>query len=216
MNGQPAELIDRWEHRAEPAPGEGLIYWHMLLGGNPDVGALANDAQQRLAPFAGLHMTPLRWLHITALIAGPAAEITGEQIQQMAAAASQRLAKTAPIQITLGTILYHPEAIMLAAQPAQALLPILQAAREATNEVTGTYGRAGNKLPWTPHITICYSQSRQPAAPIIDALGHEPPPRQVKISAINLVSQQGPERHWDWHPAATIQIGDDAPIDKHG
>jgi len=216
VNGLPAELIDRWEHRAEPAPGEGLIYWHMLLGDNPDVVALARDARQRLAPFSGLHMTPLRWLHMTALIAGPAAEVTGEQIQQMAAAASQRLAQTAPIQITLGTIRYHPEAIMLAARPAEALLPILEAARGATNEVTGTYGRAGNKLPWTPHITICYSQSRQPARPVIDALGHELPSRQVKISAINLVNQQGPELQWDWHPVATIQIGDGAPIDKRG
>ena len=35
MNGLPAEMIDRWQDRAEPAPGEGLIYWHMLVGTNP-------------------------------------------------------------------------------------------------------------------------------------------------------------------------------------
>jgi hypothetical protein len=31
----------------------------------PEVMDLARQAQQRLAGFDGLHMTPLRWLHIT-------------------------------------------------------------------------------------------------------------------------------------------------------
>lgn len=44
MNGLPAEMIDRWQDRAEPAPGEGLIYWHMLVGNNPDVVALSREA----------------------------------------------------------------------------------------------------------------------------------------------------------------------------
>ena len=51
MNGLPDEMIDRWQDRAEPAPGEGLIYWHMLVGADPDVGALAQEVRRRLAPF---------------------------------------------------------------------------------------------------------------------------------------------------------------------
>ena len=115
MNATPAEMIDRWQKRVEPAPGEGLIYWHMLLGDHPSVVAMARSAQQRLAPFTSLHMTPLKRLHMTALIAGSADEITGPQVQQMAAAASRQLAATPPITVTLGQVLYHPEAIVLAA-----------------------------------------------------------------------------------------------------
>ena len=70
MSGLPAEMTDRWQDRAEPAPGEGLIYWHMLVGLDPDVLALATDVRRRLARFPGLHMTPLAWLHMTVLIAG--------------------------------------------------------------------------------------------------------------------------------------------------
>ena len=51
MNGLPDEMIDRWQDRAEPAAGEGLIYWHMLVGADPDVGALAQEVRRRLAPF---------------------------------------------------------------------------------------------------------------------------------------------------------------------
>jgi 2'-5' RNA ligase len=206
MNGLPAEMIDRWQNRAEPAPGEGLIYWHILLGDNPDVVALAREAQRRLAPFSGLHMTPLEWLHMTVLIAGPASEISDEQIQHMAAVASQRLAGVPPPTVTVGKILYHPEAIMLAAQPAEALLPVLEATREATRWVTGSHGRAGSKLAWTPHITIAYSTAHQAADPIIRALGGSLPEYKTEIRTVSLVNQRGPERNWDWQTQAAVQL----------
>jgi 2'-5' RNA ligase len=207
VNDLPSEMTDRWNDRAEPAPGEGLIYWHMLVGTDPDVLALASEVRRRLARFSGLHLTPYAWLHITGLIAAPASEISDDQIRMMAATATRLLADIPPITVTLGKILYHPEAIMLAARPAEAVRPVLVAAREATRAATGTPGQAGNKLPWTPHITIAYSTSRQPAAPIINALGHSLPERKVQISEITLVNQRGPERSWDWHPEATIRFG---------
>jgi 2'-5' RNA ligase len=207
MNGLPAEMADRWQDRAEPAPGEGLIYWHMLVGTNPDVLTLVREVRWKLARFTGLHLTPYAWLHMTALIVGPASEISNEQIQKMATAAGRRLADLPPITVTLGKILYHPEAIMLAAQPAEALVPVLEAVQEATQDVTGSPGRAASKLPWTPHITIAYSTAQQPAEPIIAALGRSLPKRKVQISAISVVNQRGPERSWDWHPEATIRFG---------
>jgi 2'-5' RNA ligase len=207
MNGLPTEMIDRWQDRAEPAPGEGLIYWHMLVGTNLDVIALVQEARRKLARFPGLHFTPYAWLHVTALIAGDANEITGGQIRRMASVASRLLAAIPPPTVTAGKILYHPEAIMLAAQPAEALLPVLEAVREATRAVTGSPGRPGNKLPWTPHITIAYSAAQQPAEPIIAALGHSLPERKIRLSEINLVNQRGPERSWDWTPEATVRFG---------
>ena len=207
MNGLPAEMIDRWQDRPEPAPGEGLIYWHMLVGMNPDVIALAREARRKLAPFTGLHLTPYAWLHMTALIAGSASEISDEQIGQMATAAGRRFADVPPITVTVGKFLFHSEAIMLAAQPAEALLSVLEAVREATQEVPDSPGRAGSKLPWNPHITIAYSTARQPAAPIIAALGRSLPERKVEIRTVSLVNQRGPERSWDWHPEATIRFG---------
>jgi 2'-5' RNA ligase len=207
MNGLPAELVDRWQDRAEPAPGDGMIYWHMLVGTDPGVLALASEARRKLAPFTGLHLTPCAWLHMTALIAGSATEISKEQIQQMAAAAGRRLADIPPITVTVGKVLFHPEAIMLAAQPTEALLPVMAAARDATHEVTGSPGRTGSKLPWTPHITIAYSTAQQPAQPIITALGRSLPERKIQIRTLSVVNQLGPERSWHWHPVATIRFG---------
>src|SRR5262249_44451737 len=45
VNGLPVQMIDRWQDRAEAAPGEGLIYWHMLVGTDPGVIALVREAR---------------------------------------------------------------------------------------------------------------------------------------------------------------------------
>ncbi len=54
----PEHMTNRWARRRNPAPGERTLYWHVLMRDYPDVGDLARQARQRLAPFDGLHMTP--------------------------------------------------------------------------------------------------------------------------------------------------------------
>src|SRR5258708_33410266 len=90
----------------------------------------------------------------------------------MTAGARSRSRKIAgpssPARVTsLGKILYHPEAIMLAVTPADDLAPIRAATVMATKAVTGSIAF---ETPWTPHITLCYSTSEQPAHPVIPAL----------------------------------------------
>jgi len=207
MTALPAQMIDRWQQRAEPGPGRGTLYWHILLGDQPQVVGLARTAQQRLARFTGLHMTPATWLHITTLVAGPADTLTGHDIEEMAAAASQDLATIQPVAVSLGEIWYHPEAIMLGVQPTSALEPLHDAAKTATRKITGTDGLADGPGGWRPHVTICYSTAQQPAAPIIGALGRHLPGCEARISALSLVIQRGPERAWDWHPVESIHLG---------
>ena len=105
----PTQMTDRWQDREEPGAGEGTVYWHMLMRDYPEVTGLVRQAQQQLAPFAtGLHMTPLKWLHMTTLVAGPVSSFSDEQLQQMAQAAAEQLANIAPVTVTVGRILYHP------------------------------------------------------------------------------------------------------------
>jgi 2'-5' RNA ligase len=206
MTALPEQMIDRWEHRADPAPGQDTVYWHVLMRDYPEVIALARQAQRRLAKFPGLHMTPLKWLHMTTLVAGPAERFTESQLDQMADMAAEMLAEVPPISVSLGRILYHPQAIMLGIEPASALEPIWTAAAEATDLVTGDCRSNGGPARWVPHSTICYSTAYQPAAPLIQALGENLPSCEVRIKALSLVIQHGPERNWDWSPAATIHL----------
>ena len=194
MTTLPVHMVDRWQTRSEPGPGQGMVYWHMLMKDHPQVLDLAQQAQQRLARFTGLHMTPLEWLHITTLIAGPSDRFADDQLQQMITIASGLLSGIPPITVMLGDILYHPEAIMLAVKPPRVLTPVYNAVQAATQIVTGERGGDRNARCWIPHITVCYSTSTQRAEPIITALGPRLPACKIHVNAVSLVIQHGPER----------------------
>ncbi len=202
----PDQMTNRWQNRAEPGPGQGTVYWHMLMRDHPEVAGLARQARQRLSGFSGLHFTPLEWLHLTTLVAGPSDEFSESQLQKMIHTAGQLLADTPPVTVTLGRIGYHPEAIVLGVTPAKALIPVRDAARKATDQVCGVRSQDGQPSSWTPHVTMCYSTSSQPAGPIIDALGLELPSRTIQVSTLSLVIQHGPERDWNWSTIGTIRL----------
>jgi 2'-5' RNA ligase len=193
-------MINRWQNREEPGHGQGTIYWHILLGDQPEARNAAATAHKRLADFPGLHMPPPQWLHITTLVVGPTDEITTDQQQDMLAAASELLADIPPIDVALGRILYHPEAIAAEVQPAGPLRQIRKAIQTATRKVTGREGHTEGPAHWLPHMTLAYSETEQPAEPLITALGRAIPTSEFTINAVTLVNQQGPERLWNWHP----------------
>ena len=163
MSPLPQQLVDRWQHRSENGPGEGTVYWHILLGDNADLRSMAVKAHARLAKFSGLHQTPLRWLHITALIAGSTDEIEDNGMSRMLAEARTLLSDTAPIRVTFNRVLYHPEAIVLGVYPQGALAPIHEAALAATRAIIGRDRTVSDcKQPWNPHVTLCYQRRQQP------------------------------------------------------
>jgi hypothetical protein len=204
-------LPDQFTDRGQPKPGapdfDESVCWHLLLGDVEPAQAVAREGQQRLAGFTGLHMTPLRWLHATVLLAGRAADLTQTDLDQMVSTARLKLNGTAPQKVTLGRVIYDAEGIVLPLSPASALLPIFEAAQAATHEVTGTPGVTSTPGPsWAPHVTLCYSISQQPAAPIISALGKTLPTREITIDKLSLVIQQGLALSWDWRPVGTIHL----------
>jgi hypothetical protein len=204
-------LPEQFTDRRQASPGApdftDSVCWHLLLGDQEPVQTMAREARQRLAGFAGLHMTPLRWLHATVLLVGRAADLTQADMDKMPRKARLKLNDTAPPTAALGRVIYHPEGIVLPVSPASALAPILEAAQAATLEVTGALGVTSTPGPsWVPHVTLCYSISQQPAAPIIAALGKALPAREVIIDKITLVIQHGPALSWDWRPIGTAYL----------
>ncbi len=158
-------------------------------------------------------MTPPDRLHMTTLVVGPAEHVTDRQLQQMTQVAAECLDGIGPIPVTVGKILYHAETILLAVTPGASLAPIRSAAATATGRVGIT---AADGFGWAPHITLCYSTANQPAPPIIDALGMQLPQRNITISSLGLVVQDGPERDWNWTTVATVPLGGDIAAQRAG
>lgn len=210
MSPLPSRMTDRWSGRVQPAPRCGVVYWHLLMSGYPRARAAAAEAQEALARFPGLHMTPREWLHITMVVVGSTDELTREQMSAMVSGAQRSVRGIAPITVSLGKVLYHPEAIMLGVRPSDALLPVFEAVRSATREVTGHDRAIDEAAPfWVPHMTISYSTAEQEATPIISALGKSVEKRTVLINSATLVIQWGPEKLWNWEPVGTIKLRKD-------
>ena len=206
MSPLPVQFTDRWGDRTARPSYQDAVCWHLLLGGCDGVQAAVAEAQQRLARFGGMHMTPARWLHVTVLLAGPAAAIDEDGRTRMLARAQATLAGVAPVTVTLGRVLYNPEGIALGVSPADALRPVLAAARTATREVTGADGSTEDPAAWLPHLTIAYSTGEQSAAPVIAELGKGVPAREVTVSQLSLVVQHGPEHLWDWQVVGAARL----------
>jgi 2'-5' RNA ligase len=208
MTRMPSQMVDRWQGRAEPSPGQGMLYWHILLGDSPQVRELASIARERLTCFSGLHFTPERWLHVTTLAVGLVEEFTEADAGNMVRRATGSLSDIPPVRIVLGKILYHPEAIALGMEPNGALDPVRDAVHSAVMN-----GQEKEHGSWVPHVTLAYSTSVQPAAPIIAALGRKLPEHGVSVDRVNLIRQEGPERLWNWRSVAEVSLGSSAKED---
>jgi 2'-5' RNA ligase len=205
MSPLPVQFTGRWDNRSRPSY-EDAVCWHLLLGGDAAVQAAAATARQRLARFTGLHMTPQEWLHVTILRAGTADLITQGDMSRMIARAQADLARTAPVTVTMQRVFYHPEAIVLSVSPVSALAPVLAAARTATSEVLGADADDSGGGEWMPHLTLCYSTTEQPAAPVIAELGKTLPASKVTIGELSLVVQNGPENQWNWRVSGSARL----------
>lgn len=203
----PTTMADHWWHRPGRLPGRELYHWHMLFHDQPKVHELVAKAQQRLRGLPGLDMVPQGWLHLTTLIVGFADEIPYDSIEALTADARRRLASVAPIPVTLGRVLYHPQAVALALEPLGALDPVLDAVRGATL-AAGCEGHTDTD-PWIPHISVAYSHSNGPAAPIIAALGRRLPTTEITVRSISLVAQTQVGRSWQWRQTAEVQLSGD-------
>src|SRR5689334_12209511 len=120
-------MVNRWEDRLEPKPGQGKLYWHILFKDDAGLQSLAVIARKRLMSFPSLHLTPMRWLHLTVMVAGLVEDFTELQIKEMVILTRQLLSAVPPVTVSLARVLYHPEAILLAVRPTGALDPIYQA-----------------------------------------------------------------------------------------
>jgi 2'-5' RNA ligase len=204
MSPLPTQMADHWWPRPGRRPGRELYHWHVLFHDQPRVRELAAMAQARLADLAGLDMVPMRWLHLTTYIAGFVDEVPDSGVDLMAAEAHRLLASTAPIPVSLGRVLYHPEAVALAVEPFGALGPVLDAVRTATRSAGGE-GHTDTD-PWFPHISIAYSNRSGFAAPIIAALGRRLPEVEVTIRSVSLVAQTQVGRTWQWRSVAEVPL----------
>jgi 2'-5' RNA ligase len=205
MSPLPEQLSTHWHQRPGRRPGRAEYHWHMLFGDQPKVHELAALAQRKLAGLPGLDLVPLQWLHLTTLVVGSADEVPDHAVASMVGTARNLLTSTPPVEVSLGRVYFHPEAVVLLVDPPGALDPVLSAvsiaARDAGCEAST------DTDPWVPHISVAYSNASVPAAPVIAALGSRLPETEITISSVSLVAQSQVVHSWQWQPVADVMLG---------
>lgn len=204
MSPLPAQTADHWQRRPGRSPGRLQYHWHVLFHHQPAVHELARVAQRRLAGLPGLDLVPQQWLHLTTLVVGFADQVSDTQVAAMTAGARRILEDVAPIPVTFGRVYYHPEAVVLLAEPPAALVPVLDAVT-AASQAAGCPGQPDTS-PWRPHVSVAYSSTARPAGPLIAALGRQLPAADITVSSVSLVAQTQVGRSWQWRPVAEVML----------
>ncbi|MFD9947843.1 2'-5' RNA ligase family protein [Nonomuraea sp. NPDC059023] len=202
----PERMADHWWWRPGVRPGRGLLVWHILIDDQPTVRALIHESQAKLAGLEGLDFIPAAWLHMTTQIIGFPDEITQAELAAMLTLAAENLQEIEPITVKLGEVLFHPEAVMLGIRPPRALHPVREAIRDAIAE-TVEHHQLDDSPGWTPHISVAYSNSERPTAPIVDALAIRPEPQSMTVRHAHLVLQQRDGHLYRWNVISSVPIG---------
>ncbi|MEV5569313.1 2'-5' RNA ligase family protein [Spirillospora sp. NPDC052269] len=206
MSPSPERLADHWWRRPGMRPGRHLLVWHVLLDDQPDARAPVARCQSALAHVGGLDLVPEAWLHMTTQIVGFADEIPETEVGAMIAAAGERLGCLDPISVDLGRLWFHSEAAMLGVRPGRALDPVRQAIRSAVAG-TVTHHQLADEPEWTPHVSVAYSNSSGPAAPIIQAFSEPSPQHPFTVRSVHLVSQERVGRLYRWDQLTETVLG---------
>jgi len=195
-------MADHWWRR----PGRRQYVWHVLFDNQPAAREAVREVQNRMAGLAGFDLVPGPWLHMTTRIVGFADEISGAEASDLVTTAADGLSGLAPVQVSFSRIGFHPEAVVLVAQPVPSLLPIRRAVCDATRQVLGPE-RAGGDEEWIPHVTAAYSNADTPASPVIDAAGRTVPARDATVSRVDLVIQERCGHSYRWEKVAAARLG---------
>lgn len=103
----PTTMRDRWRDRAEKPVGSGTVYWHVLMRDHPAVVEAANEAQNRLVDFPGLHRTPREWFHMTVYVASATEEIRSDSLGALLARSQEAVKGIHPVPVTARRVLCH-------------------------------------------------------------------------------------------------------------
>ncbi|MEW2354332.1 2'-5' RNA ligase family protein [Spirillospora sp. NPDC029432] len=205
MSPYPARMSDHWWWRPGVRPGRRLLVWHILLHDQPELRALVRQCQDKLDGLDGLDLIPEEWLHMTTQIVGFADEIRAAEVDTMVDEAAKRLGALEPIEVELGRLWFHSEAVMLGVRPSRALHPVREAIREAVAASVHVH-QLDDDPEWTPHVSVAYSHADRPAEPVVSALALRPAPRPLRVSEVHLVEQVREGRLYRWDVRAEVPL----------
>ncbi|MGW4034346.1 2'-5' RNA ligase family protein [Streptomyces sp. NPDC004838] len=206
MTTAPEYMRDHWWWRPGWSVGRRFYTWHLTFDGQPDVHRFAAECRAVLAPVGGIDLIPDRWLHLTTQGIGFVGEAAEQDVTAIAEAARQRLAGLPSFDISLGTPVVDPEAILAPVYPDAPVRAVRDAIRSAIGDVlTEVPERAEG---FTPHVSLGYSNGTGPAAPLAAALAAaDIQDAHARVTHTDLIVIHRDSRMYEWEPHTRIPLG---------
>lgn len=199
------QLADHWWWRPGWRQGRRFYTWHLTFQRAAAVHELAAAYRTALGPVPGLDLVPDQWLHLTMQGLGFTDQIPDRDVDAIAAASGKRLATLEPFDLTLHRPTVTPEAIRWdpdSTGPAA----VRDAIRAAIGEVWPHVPEPADGF--TAHVTIAYSNTRAPAAPVQAALDRvQAPPVTARIQTADLIVLNRDNRMYEWETSASVPLG---------
>jgi 2'-5' RNA ligase len=201
-------MRNHWWWRPGWRTGRSMYTFHITFAGQSRLHELVTVYQDALVSLPGLDPIPMQWLHLTMQGIGFTDEVSSQDIAAIAEAARERLATQPPVPLVVGPALADPEAIMLTVHPDAALDPVRTAVRAAIAEVWGP-SQVPEGEDWTPHISMAYSHTTDPAAPYIDAISTvSPAPAELTVPSVQLIELKRDTHLYQWATKADVPLGE--------
>jgi 2'-5' RNA ligase len=182
---QVTEFVNHWDR---PGWHDGRTSYHwMFTFDDPALQEMAQQCQKALANFP-FDPVPLDTLHITMRRVGFTDEITESTANEVFDAAQEICAGIEPFRLNVGPLAGSRGAVRFTVSPWSQLFAVYDALGKASEAVTAQPAPTAAES-FRPHLSVAYSNTPQPAAPIHGAIRpyRLVLPVPVPVAAIHLV-----------------------------
>jgi 2'-5' RNA ligase len=197
---------DHWWWRPGWQLGSRFLTWHLTYEDAPQVHRIAADYRRILGELPGLDLVPDQWLHLTMQGLGFAQDVAASDVDAIVDAARLRLAQIPAFEVTIDRPAVTPEAIRWEAAPGEPVAAVRNAIRAAIGVVWPEVPERADGFG--PHISIAYSSSNGPAAPVLAAIAAAPSaPATARITHADVILLNRDSRMYEWEPVASVPLG---------
>jgi 2'-5' RNA ligase len=201
-------MRDHWWWRPGWQVGRSFYTWHITFEDRPAAEQLVAAYRPVLRQLPQLDPVPLRWLHLTMQGVGFTDEIDRTDVDRIADAARKRCEDLEPFTVTIGPAHVDPETIQMPVQPVEPLAAVRATIRAAIGDVWGAENVPEAADGYRPHVSLGYSNSAGPGAPIAAALSeHGDHVAEVTVAAVSLIDLNRDRKAYEWTEVATAPLG---------
>lgn len=201
------EVRDHWYWRPGWRVGRRFYTWHVTFSDQPSVVDLAARYAPLINRLDGVDPVPAEWLHLTMQGIGFVDEVENEDVDRIVHTARSYCKEIGPLALHVGPAHVDPEAVMMSVSPPDEVRRLRLAIRQSIAAVWGEDGVPEAESPFTPHVSLAYTNTAGSARPIVEALDSFPPASaSTSIGSCQLIVLNRDNKMYEWDVYADVPL----------